>query len=79
MGCNIVNFSSEGSKGYATTATVGLRAECALARNVSLFAAPEASFTLQQSDIYKEVADLSTKVNGWANGFNARVGVSVNF
>ena len=79
MGCNIVNISSEGSKGYAAAATVGLRAEIALAQNISLFAAPEASFTLQKSDIYKEVAYLSTKINGWINGFNARVGVSVNF
>ena len=81
LGANIVSIKMEGgqSKGYATAATIGLRAELALGAHFSLFAAPELSLAVKESDIFQQVADVSTKVKAWGGGFNARVGVSVNF
>jgi hypothetical protein len=34
---------------------------------------------LSQSDLYERVADVSSKVDGFAKGFNVRLGVYVTF
>ncbi len=79
VGCNIVNISDNGSKGNATAATIGLRAEYAPAAHFMLFAAPEFGIALNKSDIYKQLADISSDIKSWADGFNVRVGLCVSF
>lgn len=81
VGASVLQVKSEdaASKGSAVSATIALRAEYALAANLSLFVAPEAAFALQKSDVYTLLADVSPKVKGWGTGFNARAGLSINF
>jgi len=80
-GASIVSIksSSGDSKGNATAATLGLRADYALAPHISLFAAPEMAFAVSKSDIYGQLADVSSKIKSWATGFNVRVGLLVSF
>ena len=75
----MVGSESGNSKCNATSATIGLRADYRLAKAVSLFAAPEMAFALSKSDIYTQVADVASDVKGWGTGFNARIGLSINF
>ena len=81
VGARILSVSSEGgdSKCNATSATLGLRLDYRLAKSVSLFATPEVAFALNKSSIYEQVADVSSDVKNWGTGFNARVGLSINF
>ena len=67
------------SKGYAASATIGLKGEYVLSRNIAIFAAPEVAFAVTKSDIYKQLEDVSSKIKGWGTGFNARLGVTVSF
>mgnify|MGYP002625620218 CR=1 FL=1 len=81
VGARLLMVSSESgnSKCSATSATIGLRADYRLAKAVSLFAAPELSFAISKSSIYEQVADVASDVKGWGTGFNARIGISINF
>ena len=81
VGARLLMVSSESgnSKCSATSATIGLRADYRLAKAVSLFAAPEMAFALSKSSIYEQVADVASDVKGWGTGFNARIGISINF
>ncbi len=81
VGVSVVSVKSDdgSSKGNATAGCAGVKAEYALARSVSIYAAPEMSFALQKSDIFGQLADVSSKIKGWGTGFNVRLGLSVNF
>lgn len=71
---------SEGdSKGNAASATVGVRAEYAVAPHVQIFAAPEVGFAVSKSNVFKQLEDVSSKIKGWGTGFNARLGVTILF
>lgn len=63
---------------YADYVSVGVRAELMLARWFGVSLTPEASFEVKKGDTYKEIADLSSKVKGWSNGFNVRLGLFFN-
>lgn len=74
-----IKCSDGDSKGNATAATLGLRAEYALAPHFQVFAAPEVAFAVSKSDIYQQLMDVSSKIKSWASGFNVRLGLSVSF
>ncbi len=80
-GATIVRMKSDDgdSKGHAVAATVGLRAEYAVLNHLALFAAPELFLPVQKSDVYEQVADISSTVKGWSSGFNVRLGLSLVF
>ncbi|MCR4918432.1 MAG: PEGA domain-containing protein [Prevotella sp.] len=72
--------SNDGSsKGSATAATVGLRADYAVLSHMALFAAPEMSVALSKSDVFSQLADVSSKIKAWGTGFNLRAGLMVYF
>ena len=82
VGAGILGFSHKDKtlpKSSAIVATVGARLDYAFSSHVGLFIAPEGSFAVSQSEGFKAVADVSSKVKGWATGFNGRVGVSFFF
>ena len=82
VGAGILGFSHKDKtlpKSSAIVATVGARLDYAFSSHVGLFIAPEGSFAVSQSEGFKAVADVSSKVKGWATGFNCRVGVSFFF
>ena len=74
-----IRCSDGDSKGNAISATLGLRADYAVAPHFIIFATPEASFAVSKSDVYQQLIDVSSKVKSWATGFNARIGLSVYF
>ena len=67
------------SKGNATSATLSLRADYAVAPHFQLFATPEFDFAVIKSDVYQQLIDVSSIIKSWANGFNVRLGFSVYF
>lgn len=79
VGATVVSLKADGSKANATTATLGLRAELAVASHVSLYAAPEMGFALAKSDVYSQLIDASSKIKSWAGGFNCRLGLCISF
>ena len=79
IGSTAISCSETATKGYALTATAGVRAEAFLTPNVAVFAAPEASFGVSKSDVFSQLADVSTKTKSWGTGFNVRAGVMIYF
>ena len=84
VGATIVTFkgdtdSNETSEGNVSSATVGARLDYAVASCFGLYAAPELSFAVQKSDVYDQLSEVSSKIKGWGNGFNIRVGLCLFF
>lgn len=81
VGARVLMVSSESgdSKCSATSATLGLRADYHVSKAVSLFLAPEMSFAVNKSDIFTQVSEVSSDVKAWGTGFNARIGLCINF
>ena len=79
IGAISIKCSDGDSKGNATAATLGLRADYAVAPHFQLFAAPEVSFAVSKSDVFQQLMDVSSKIKSWASGFNVRLGLSVSF
>lgn len=74
-----IKCSDGDSKGYAASTTIGLKGEYALSKTIALFVAPEVAFAASKSDVFKQLEDVSSKIKGWATGFNARLGVTITF
>ena len=64
---------------YSVNSSIGARADWTLANHIGLVLAPEYSFPLQKSKTFNKVTDVLSKVNGWAGGFNVRLGVNIFF
>ena len=83
LGVGIVSISSnesgETSKAYALSASIGARLDYALTSFMGLSLAPEYDFKVSESDKYKSLSEVSTKIKGWSNGFNCRVGLHFFF
>lgn len=67
------------SKCHAVCATVGVRADYAVANHFGIYLAPEFGFAVKQSDLFKQLADLSSKIKGWSGGMNVRLGLCLFF
>ena len=81
VGSLTVKSTNSGSTltGTALCGSVGVRSEYAFASNFGISLTPEMQFALSQKDVFKKIAETSSKVKGWATGFNARIGFYVYF
>lgn len=64
---------------YADFATIGVRGEMMLTRGFGISLTPEISFAAKKGKLYEQVAEVSSKIKDWGNGFNARFGLFFNF
>ena len=64
---------------YADFVTAGLRCEMLLSRGFGISLTPEASFAVKKGKLYEQISEVSSKVKGWSDGFNARFGLFFNF
>ncbi|MCR5680451.1 MAG: PEGA domain-containing protein [Prevotella sp.] len=78
-GASLLQLSATDSKSSAVSATAGIRADYAIASGIGIFATPEAAFPVQKGDNYKLLEPLSSKIKGWATGFNLRAGLTIFF
>ena len=70
--------SSEGgetSRAYALSTSVGARLDYAVTSFIGLSLAPEYNFAVSKSDKYKSLSEISSKMKGWSDGFNCRIGL----
>lgn len=79
IGGGLLRIMGNPSESYSVNGTLGIRCDLAIANHISIVAAPEYSFSLTESDTFKIIADVSSRVKGWANGFNIRLGLSIYF
>lgn len=89
IGFNIVNINSseaynttssfDASKMYAVSSSVGMKFEYAIANCIGAFVVPEYMFAVKKSKYFEETSSVSKAVNGFANGFSLRIGVSLFF
>ena len=63
---------------YADFVTVGVRGEMLLSRGFGISLTPEASFAVKKGKLYEQISEVSSKVKGWSDGFNARFGLFFN-
>lgn len=69
----------DAKNGYALNASASVKIDYLILPWLGVGISPEYSIVLSQSDLYKRVAAVSSKVDGFAKGFNVRLGVYVTF
>jgi hypothetical protein len=69
----------DAKNGYALNASASVKIDYLILPWLGVGITPEYSIALSQSDLYERVADVSSKVDGFAKGFNMRLGVYVTF
>ena len=79
LGVGALSVRSDNVSASALTASFGARCECALARFVGVSLTPEYGIALSKSPLFKELTELSSRINGWASGFNVRLGIYFYF
>lgn len=79
IGYGILKVSGDESDSNTAKGIFGVRFDMAIVNHFSLVAAPEYSFSLAESDAYKKIIDVSSKVKGWGSGFNLYLGLSIYF
>ncbi len=83
LGMGAVSIDGTGkkgdSKGYASLFTIGCKLDYAFASCLSINITPEYAMEASKSDNFKQLSELSSKIKGWADGFNCRIGLSLFF
>ena len=69
----------DASKGYALNALIAVRFDYLILPWLGVGIAPQYNFPLKKSDLYDRISDVSSKVKGYANGFNVNINVFVTF
>ena len=69
----------DAKNGYVLYASASVKIDYLILPWLGVGITPEYSIALSQSDLYERVADVSSKVDGFAKGFNVRLGVYVTF
>ena len=75
LGVGVINVSSRELNTSAVSASVGLRAECAISSLIGVSLTPEYSFSLHRNNLYKDIIRLLPSTEKWVKGFNIRLGV----
>ncbi len=78
-GISLLQLKADNSKASCVSAIVGARAVYALASNIGIFAAPEATFAVKKGETFKLLEPVSSKIKGWGTGFNLRAGLTLFF
>ena len=65
--------------GYALNASASIKLDYLILPWLGVGLSPEYALALSQSDLFERVAAVSSKVDGFAKGFNVRLGVFVTF
>ncbi|MBR5478000.1 MAG: PEGA domain-containing protein [Bacteroidaceae bacterium] len=79
LGLGTLSVKAEDLSTSAVTASLGVRCEYALSSRLGIALTPDYTFTVHENDLYKKVSLVSSKCNGWGNGFNVCVGLYLCF
>lgn len=79
MGMGIAMISGDDSKCNASSLSIGCKVDYALFNHFGLTLTPEYNINISKSELMKELAPISSTMNGWAGGFNFRLGLYVFF
>jgi len=69
----------DAKNGHALNASASVKIDYLILPWLGVGISPEYSLTLSKSDLYERVANVSSKIDRFAKGFNIRVGVYVTF
>lgn len=64
---------------YVVSGLANIKFQYALCQNVSLTLSPEYSMALSKGKVYEKLAEVSTKIKGWGDGFNCSLGLNIFF
>lgn len=78
MGMAMINGDMD-SKCSATTLSIGCKVDYAIVNHFGLTLTPEYNVGIKKSELLEKLTPVSSKINGWAGGFNFRFGVYVFF
>ena len=79
FGVGALSVRSSNVSASALAASFGARCECALTRYIGVSLVPEYGIALSKSPLFKELTELSSRIKGWATGFNVRLGIYFYF
>lgn len=64
---------------YAISAIGDIKFQFALTKNISFVITPSYSFAVKKNKLYEELEKASSKIKGWATGFNCAAGFNFYF
>ena len=64
---------------YAISAIGDIKFQFALTKNISFVITPSYSFAVKKNKLYEELEKTSSKIKGWATGFNCAAGFNFYF
>lgn len=79
VGAGVIVAKGEMVKAAAVTASVALRCECVIINHLGVSLTPEYSFAISKKPVFENLSAVSPKINRWATGFNARIGLYYYF
>ena len=75
IGCGALTVKSDDVTATAFCATIGCRVDYALTSFLGINLTPEGQFAVSKKDVFTQISDLSSKVNGWGTGGGVRIGL----
>lgn len=83
MGILMISKSSgscnDNDKTNATSLLISARAAFNINSHIQIAVAPEYSAAINKGKVFEQLAPMSSKAKGWADGFNIRAGIAVCF
>lgn len=64
---------------YVASASIGAKLNIAVASCVGISLAPEYDFAMSKGKAFDTLSSASSKINGWGNGFNCKIGLNLFF
>ena len=79
VGIGALSLRGDKLAASALTVSLGARCEYAFSKFAGVSLTPEYSLAVSKSPVFEQMAAASSRVAGWANGINARLGVYLYF
>lgn len=79
VGAGVLIAGGDGLSAIAVTGTCALRCEFVVVKHIGISLTPEYTFPLGKKKAFETISNVSKRINGWANGINAGLGVYFYF
>lgn len=71
--------SPNATDGYALNMGLGVKTEFYISKHIAIGLAPSYSLAVKKSDLFNQVANISSDIKNFGSGFNAKVLLTINF
>ena len=79
LGAGLLVAGGDGISAKAVTGSCALRTEFVIVKHLGISLTPEYTFAISKKKVFDAVSNVSKRINGWANGVNASMGIYFYF